>query len=125
MLPHAASGNEYDAKRITNIIRRYQELRSAAEITAVQYRQISQGRGFIHGRDDIVCVLADIDRGIAVLSPRQLLIVGLLKAGYQTEEIGEMHGLSPATVRFHIQQAVDKLTAYLNSARDREKGVKC
>ncbi|HWR44942.1 LuxR C-terminal-related transcriptional regulator [Sporomusa sp.] len=117
-------GNEYDSKRIANIIRRYQELRSIAEITAVQYRQISNGGGFAHGKDDIVCVLADIDQGVVILSSRQLTVFELLKRGYQVEEIGKMLGIRPVTVKFHIQQVVFRLAAYLNTPHSRERGEK-
>lgn len=115
--------NEYDAKRIANIIRRYQELRSTAEITAAQYRQISSGGGFTHGKDDIVCVLADIDQGVVVLSPRQLTVFELLKRGYQVEEISKMLGIRPVTVKFHIQEAALRLAAYLNTSHSRERGA--
>lgn len=114
---------EYDSKRIANIIRRYQELRSTAEITAAQYRQISSGGGFTHGKDDIVCALADIDQGVVVLSPRQLTVFELLKQGYQVEEISKMLGIRPVTVKFHIQEAVVRLAAYLNTPQ-RKRGVK-
>ncbi len=120
---HDAGQNEYDAKRIANIIRRYQELRSTAEITAAQYRQISSGGGFTHGKDDIVCVLADIDQGVVVLTPRQLTVFELLKWGYQVEEIGQMLGIRPVTVKFHIQEAVLRLAAYLNTPHQK-RGAK-
>ena len=118
-----AKETEYDAKRIANIIRRYQELRSTAEITAAQYRQNSSGGGFTHGKDDIVCVLADIDQGVAVLTPRQLTVFELLKWGYQVEEISKMLGIRPVTVKFHFQEAVLRLAVYLNTPYP-ERGVK-
>ena len=118
-----AKETEYDAKRIANIIRRYQELRSTAEITAAQYRQISSGGGFTHGKDDIVCVLADIDQGVAVLTPRQLTVFVLLKWGYQVEEISKMLGIRPVTVKFHFQEAVLRLAVYLNTPYPK-RGVK-
>ena len=121
---YVINGNEYDSKRIANIIRRYHELRSAAEITAVQYRQISNGGGFTQGRDDILCVLADIDQGVTVLPLRQSTVFGLLKKGYQVAEIGKMLGIRQVTVRFHIQQAVLRLMDFLNTSHCREKGAK-
>lgn len=115
--------NEYNSQRIANIIRRYQELRSAAEITAVKYERVSAGSGLTHGKDDIVCMLADVDQGIAVLSSQQLTVVGLLQRGYLIEEIGKMLGLSPATVKFHIRQAFFRLADHLNTSNRREKGA--
>ncbi len=74
---------EYDSKGIANIIRRYQELRSASQITSTQYERIGGGSSLLHGKDEIICVLADIDQGIATLSARQLTVVRLLTKGYQ------------------------------------------
>ena len=120
---YGVNQNDYDCQKIANIIRRYQELRSAAEITAVQYQQVSGGNGFIHGKDDLVCVLADIDRGALSLSSRQQAVVEFLKKGYQPGEIGKMLGISPVTVKFHIQQAAFRLAAYLNTPHGRRKGA--
>jgi len=107
--------NEYDAQKIINIIRRYYELRSAAEITSAQYGHFSGGSGLAHGKDDIMCVLADIDRGMTVLSSRQLVVVKLLKKGYLIEEIGKILDIRQVTVKLHIRQAGFRLAAYLNT----------
>jgi DNA-binding NarL/FixJ family response regulator len=107
--------NEYDGQIILNIIRRYRELRSAAEITVAQYGHVSGGSGLSHGKDHILCVLADIDRGATVLSSRQLAVVKLLKMGYLIKEIGKIPGLRQVTVKLHIRQAGLRLAAYLNT----------
>jgi len=108
---------EYDSQRVLNIIRRYHELRSAAEITVAQYGHASGGSGQAHGKDDIICVLADIDQGVAVLSSRQMLVVKLLKIGYPIKDIGEILGISQVTVKMHIRQAGLRLASYLNTTR--------
>ena len=108
--------NEYDAQRILSIIRRYHELQSAAEITAAQYGHVSSSGGSSHGKDDIMCVLADIDRGVTVLSSRQLVVVKLLKMGYLIKEISKILGIRQVTVKLHIQQAGFRLAAYLNTS---------
>jgi DNA-binding NarL/FixJ family response regulator len=113
--------NEYDGQIILNIIRRYHELRSAAEITVAQYGHSSSGNGLSHGKDHILCVLADIDRGATVLSSRQLAVVKLLKMGYLIKEIGKILGLKQVTVKLHIRQAGSRLAAYLNTL-SAEKG---
>jgi DNA-binding NarL/FixJ family response regulator len=107
--------NEYDAQGILNIIRRYYELRSAAEITAAQYGHVSGGGGLAHGKDDIMCVLADIDQGVIALSSRQLAVVKLLKMGYLIKEISETLGIRQVTVKLHIRQAGVRLAAYFNT----------
>lgn len=113
--------NDYDAQGILNIIRRYHELRSAAEITAAQYGHVSSGSGLSHGKDGIICVLVDIDRGMTVLSSRQQVVVTLLKMGYLIKEIGTILGIRQVTVNFHVRQAGLRLAAYLN-ALNAEKG---
>lgn len=110
--------NEYDNQQILHIIRRYYELRSSAEITSAQYGHISGSNDGGHGKDDIVCVLADIDRSEIVLSPRQLQVVKLLKRGYLNKEIGRILSLSQVTVNFHIRQVCSRLSAYLNAAKE-------
>lgn len=112
--------NEYDIQRVLKIIRRYNELRSAAEITTTLYGHVIGGSGLAHGKDDIVCVLADIDQGLDVLSPRQQSVVKLLKKGYQLKDISKMLGIRQATVNLHIRQVGTRLTGYLNNA---EKGL--
>ncbi len=107
---------DYDSNRIANLLRRYQELRSAAEITAVHYERINTGRSSEQSKDDIICILTDIDQGMTALSPRQLGVVRLLQMGYKIDEIGLMLGISTATVKARIQQAVVRLVAYLNSS---------
>ena len=113
--------NEYDAQRILNIIRRYHELRSAAEITSAQYGNVSSGSGPAHGKDDIMCALADIDRGVTVLSSRQQAVVKLLKMGYLIKEIGIILGIRQVTVKLHIRQAGCRLAAYFNTLRVGER----
>lgn len=121
---YTANSSEYDSKKVTNIIRRYQELRSVAEITAARYERVSGGSGWLHCKDDILCTLADIDQGITVLTQRQLTVVELLKRGYLVEEISKTLGLSPVTVKYHIRQAVSRLNSYLNTSQYRKRGAK-
>ncbi len=115
---YALNENEYDSQKILNIIRRYYELRSSAEITAAQYGYVSSGSDPAHGKDYIMCVLADIDQGVSILSARQLDVVKLLKMGYLIKEISKILGLRQVTVNFHIRQAGLRLAAYLNDLRE-------
>lgn len=50
----ALFGDEYDVRRLVNIIRRYHELRSAAEITIAVYEPVGGGGGI--GAKTIFCV---------------------------------------------------------------------
>ncbi len=106
----------YEPKKIANLIRRYQELRSVAEFTAVCYEFVNSSGSPVQSKDDIICVLTDIDQGMVALSPRQRSVVRLLQMGYKVDEISLMLGISTATVKAHIQQAVIRLAAYLNSS---------
>jgi len=112
--------DEYDTRRLVNVIRRYHELKSAAEITIAVYEPIQSGGGYVRGKDHILCVLADIDRGLAELSSRQRIVVELLKRGYQVKEIASFLGVTPTTVKFHFQQAVSRLSEYLNNLQRKE-----
>lgn len=112
---YVVNENEYDAQKILNIIRRYHELQSAAEITVAQYGNVSTGSGLAHGKDDIMCALADIDQGVTLLSARQRAVVKLLKMGYLIKEISKILGIEQVTVKLHIRQAGFRLAADLNT----------
>lgn len=107
---------EYDSQRILHIIRLYYELRSSAEITTAHYGRIGGESGRARGKDDILCVLADIDQGVTVLSSRQTEVLSLLKMGYLVKEISKILGLRKVTVNFHIRQAGVRLANYLNAS---------
>lgn len=107
---------EYDGQGILHIIRRYYELRSAAEMTAAQYEHANYSSNHSGGKDNILCVLADIDQGVAGLPARQLAVVKLLKMGYLIQEIGKILGISQVTVNYHIHQAGMSLAEYLNAS---------
>jgi len=51
----ALFGDEYDVRRLVNIIRRYHELRSAAEITIAVYEPVGGGGGLSGQRQYFVC----------------------------------------------------------------------
>ena len=115
--------SEYNPRKIINVIRRYKELRSATEITAARYEKANAGGGFSFGKDDILCMLADIDQGITTLPARQLTVLKLLAKGYKVEEIARILGLRPTTVSFHMQEAILRLVTFLNKPLRGEKGA--
>jgi PAS domain S-box-containing protein len=54
---------------------------------------------------------SDPKRGKGVLSPREHQVVELLAGGNTGEEVAELLGISPATVRVHVRNATGKLGA--------------
>jgi PAS domain S-box-containing protein len=50
-------------------------------------------------------------KGKSVLSPREHQVVELLASGHTGEEVAELLGISPATVRVHVRNATGKLGA--------------
>ncbi|WP_285718197.1 helix-turn-helix transcriptional regulator [Pelosinus sp. IPA-1] len=67
-------------------------------------------RGFEH----IVCILVDLDKSIVMLTPRQQEVVTFVKAGYSNEMISRKLNLSVATIKFHLNVAILKISTYLN-----------
>ena len=106
----------YDSKQISNIIKRYQELRSTVELTSTRYERISGGDGQ-NGKEELICTLIDIDSGIAYLSKRQQTVIQMLENGFCYEEISCLLKISVHTVKFHAQQGIYRITAYLNTRR--------
>lgn len=68
-------------------------------------------RGFEH----IVCILVDLDKSIVTLTPRQKEVVTFIKEGYSNEIISRKLNLSVATIKFHFNVALFKISTYLNS----------
>lgn len=106
----------YDAKQISNIIKRYQELRSVVELTSTRYERVSGG-GEQGGKEELICILIDVDTGIADLSERQQAVIRMLENGFGYEEISRLLKISVHTVQFHAQQGIYRITAYLNTRR--------
>jgi DNA-binding NarL/FixJ family response regulator len=68
-------------------------------------------RGFEH----IVCILVDLDKSILMLTPRQQEVVTFFRDGYSIERISHKLNLSVATIKFHFNAAISKISTYLNS----------
>lgn len=106
--------SEYDHRQVASIIKRYQELRSAVEVVSTRYERLD-GEGARTGKEEILCSLIDIDRGLNLLSPRQREIIRMLKQGYQYENICAILDTSLAAVKFHARKGILRLTNYLNT----------
>ncbi len=65
--------------------------------------------------DRIVCILVDLDKSILMLTPRQREVVTFIQDGYSTAMIGRKLNLSVATIKFHFNAAIFKISTYLNS----------
>lgn len=112
---NATATNEgYQCKQISNVIRRYQEIRDAIEITSARYERLG-GNGAKNGKEELLCTLIDIDQAVSHLSPRQRVVIQMLENGYLYEDICRMLGVSINTVRFHVRQGIFRLTTYLNA----------
>jgi DNA-binding NarL/FixJ family response regulator len=103
----------YQSRQVANIIRRYEELRSAVELVAARQERSSGGSSRT-GKEEILCTLLDIDQAIEYLSPRQKLVLRLMKQGHSYEQIGSRLGVGTVTVKFHAHQGIFQVTTYLN-----------
>lgn len=106
--------NGYNSRQVTNIVKRYRELRSAVEIASVRFERTG-GNGPRTGKEEILCALVDIDQGMSHLSRRQRAVVQMLTQGYPYEDICSRLGVCMATTKFHARQGIFRLTTYLNS----------
>ena len=68
--------------------------------TGLQYEDTTPGAG---------AVAASGQRGPLVVTPRQLQILNLIKAGKTNQEIAELLSCSPWTIKNHIQAILRKL----------------
>ena len=109
-------GIDYTLQQIRHSIERYRELRSLAEIVASNLEDAGSN-DFVKCRrfEHIVCIVADLDNSIVLLTPRQQQVVKLVKAGYSHETISYKLNLSVATIKFHLNLAILKISTYLNS----------
>ncbi len=106
---------DYTQKQIRYTIERYQELRSLVEVVSssleeVGTNEIIKCRVFEH----ILCIVVDLDTSIEILTPRQQEVVTLVKAGYSNEIISHKLNISVATIKFHLNAAILRMTTYLN-----------
>lgn len=72
--------------------------------------EIIKCRGFEY----ILCILVDLDNSIVILTPRQQEVVALVKGGFSNEVISRKLNLSVATIKFHLNVAILRITNYLN-----------
>lgn len=108
------SNKDYNPRQISSMIKRYQELRSVVEVTAIRHERAGGG-GQRGGKEEIICALVDIDEGMNRLPSKQRIVIGMLKKGYKYEDISYILGVSVSTVKFHARQGIFHLTTYLNS----------
>jgi DNA-directed RNA polymerase specialized sigma24 family protein len=110
-----AKSLEYDPRQVANLVRRYQELRSAVELVATRHDRVKiSGAGT--SKEEFLCILIDVEQGISNLSSWQQKIIRMVEQGYEYCEICSMLGISVAMVKFHARQGILQLTNYLNRA---------
>lgn len=106
---------DYRPKQVRRMIECYQELRSTTELIAADYEQRSSEGSGQNGPEEILCMLIDLDQAIVLLTERQRQVVNLTKTGCSPVEISRKLGISPSTVKFHLDRAIFSITTCLNS----------
>jgi DNA-binding NarL/FixJ family response regulator len=107
----------YFPGEVRQLIKKYQELRSVVQIVAMRYNRTSDRTDNVSGREDILCMLLDIEQAASMLTKRQRQVFVLMQLGYSSTDIALLLNISTPTVKFHQNQAIDRITAYLNSAQ--------
>ena len=105
----------YSPGEVRQLIKKYQELRNVVQIVAMRYNRTSGRTSNVSGREEILCMLVDIEQATIILTKRQRQVILLMKLGYSTEDISSKLSISTPTIKFHQNQAVDRITTYLNS----------
>lgn len=106
--------NIYTLKQIRHAIERYQELRCVTQVSACRYEQVRFTGGNLNCASDTLCLLIDLDRAVQRLTARQQSVIYLLEQGYAALEISKKLNISIATIKFHLQAAINKISTYLN-----------
>lgn len=92
----------YTELMIRNIIRYYYDFQPSTYV--------------MDGFDDIVCIIADFDRAVKILTPRESEIMQLIMM-YGEKQAGLISRLSLSTIKFHLKNAVTKISLWLNKER--------
>ena len=107
----------YSPGEVRQLIKKYQELRSVVQIVAMRYNRTSDRTDNVSGREEILCMLLDIEQAASMLTKRQRQVFVLMQLGYSSTDIALLLNISTPTAKFHQNQAIDRITAYLNSAQ--------
>ncbi len=108
----------YTLKQVKRTLERYHELRSTAGMGISRFEQIRAcGINDYQNIEEIICMLADIDRAVITLTTRQRAIVELVKAGCSPALISRKLNISKSTFKGHFGAAILRITAYLNSMK--------
>lgn len=110
--------SSYTLKQVKRTLERYHELRSTAGVGISRFEQIrASGITNYQNMEEIICMLADIDRAVITLTSRQRAIVELVKTGYSPTLISRKLNISKSTFKGHFGAAISRITAYLNSIK--------
>lgn len=108
----------YSPGEVRQLIKKYQELRSVVQIVAVRYNRTTHRTSNVSGREEILCMLVDIEQAASLLTRRQRQVFLLMKLGYSSTDIAVLLNISTPTAKFHQNQAIDRITACLNATQD-------
>ncbi|MDU4960931.1 MAG: LuxR C-terminal-related transcriptional regulator [Sporomusaceae bacterium] len=107
----------YSPGAVRQLIKKYQELRSVVQIVAMRYNRTSDRTENVSGREEILCMLLDIEQAALMLTKRQRQVCILMQLGYSSTDIAMVLKISTPTAKFHQNQAIDRISAYLNSVQ--------
>ncbi len=105
----------YTSRQVRRIIEHYQEIRSSIEWVTSHVNLVRSRKGNYQKADDTTCLLVDIDNSLNSLTPRQYMIISMIKAGLTPEDIQKRVKLSVHTIKFHYDSAIFRILTYLNS----------
>lgn len=106
---------DYTSKQVRRSLERYQEIRSTVELGTTNYSPVKSKGGSQQKSSDTLCLLVDLDNALNSLTPRQHVIVGMVKEGYVFEDIQKKLAISVPTVKFHFNSAIFRILTYLNA----------
>lgn len=109
----AVRNYDYQCEQVANAIKQYQQLRSSIEYVANSVDKVGK-TGFRAAKEEVLCIIVDIDAAIKSLTPRQQKVIILLQQGYEYDEISQVLGIKATTAASHVSQAITRLTDYLN-----------
>lgn len=106
---------KYTSRQVRKIIEHYQEIRSSIEWMTSHFTLVRNSKGNYQKTADTTCLLIDIDNSLDSLTPRQYMIISMIKDGLTPEDIQKKVKLSIHTIKFHYDSAIFRILTYLNS----------
>lgn len=106
---------DYSTNELRSALMRYQELRSIAEQFGTSNLRERVNRNNVQGKQDIICILVDLDRAVSTLSGKQKNVIILVRSGQLLDEIAYTLNIRKSTVIYHFNNAIFRMECYLNN----------